>query len=44
VDAERSRHVARWAYEQGEAAKAHGWILGKKFETIDSRWRYILPA
>ncbi|MDP6650664.1 MAG: HNH endonuclease domain-containing protein, partial [Gammaproteobacteria bacterium] len=44
VDANRSRHVARWAYEQAEAAQAHGWILGKKFEVIDNRWRYILPA
>jgi 5-methylcytosine-specific restriction endonuclease McrA len=44
VDNDRSRHVARWAYEQAESAHAHGWKLGKQFETIDSRWRYILPA
>jgi len=44
VDADRSSHVACWAYEQAETAQAHGWILGKQFEKIDSRWRYILPA
>ncbi len=44
VDRDRSRHVARWAYEQAEVAQAHGWIIGKQFEAIDSRWRYILSG
>jgi hypothetical protein len=41
-DGERSRAVAWWAYEQGEAAGAHAWIEGERFVRLDGAWRDVL--
>ena len=38
-DAERTRAVAWWAYEQGERAGAHAWIEKNHFEKLDPSWR-----
>jgi hypothetical protein len=38
-DLERTRAVAWWAYEQGERAGAHAWIVGDRFERLDASWR-----
>lgn len=38
----RSRHVAIWAYEQGEAAKSHVWSGGDQLTALTSAWRPIL--
>lgn len=43
-DQQRSEFVATWAYEQAEAAGAHGWIAKDRFMRIDGRWRAaIMP-
>jgi hypothetical protein len=41
-DAARSRAIAWWAYEQGEAAGAHAWIDAERFVRLDSSWRDVL--
>ena len=41
-DGERSRAVAWWAYEQGEAAGAHAWIDADRFMRLDGSWRDVL--
>jgi hypothetical protein len=38
-DAERTRAVAWWAYEQGEAAGAHVWKQERRFEPLNGTWR-----
>ena len=38
----RSRAIAWWAYEQGEAAGAHAWIDADRFVRLDSSWRDVL--
>jgi hypothetical protein len=43
-DGERSRAVAWWAYEQGEAAGAHAWIDADRFVRLDGSWRDALGA
>jgi hypothetical protein len=43
-DAERSRAIAWWAYEQGEAAGAHAWIDTDRFVRLDGSWRDVLGA
>jgi hypothetical protein len=40
-DCQRSEHVARWAYEQGEAAGAHVWVNDDVFEQLGPSWRNI---
>ncbi|HVJ30896.1 MAG TPA: HNH endonuclease, partial [Gammaproteobacteria bacterium] len=41
-DGERSRAIAWWAYEQGEAAGAHAWIDAERFMRLDASWRGVL--
>jgi hypothetical protein len=41
-DGERSRAIAWWAYEQGEAAGAHAWIDADRFVRLDRSWRDVL--
>jgi hypothetical protein len=41
-DAERSRAVAWWAYDQGETAGAHAWIEADRLVPLDSSWRGAL--
>lgn len=43
-DGERSRAIAWWAYEQGEAASAHAWIDAERFVRLDGAWRDVLGA
>ena len=43
-DPERSRAIAWWAYEQGEAAGAHAWIDDERFVRLGSSWRDVLGA
>ena len=43
-DGERSRAIAWWAYEQGEAAGAHAWIDADRFVRLDGSWRDVLGA
>jgi hypothetical protein len=38
----RSRAIAWWAYEQGEAAGAHAWIDAERFVRLDGGWRDVL--
>jgi hypothetical protein len=38
----RSRAIAWWAYEQGEAAGAHAWIDAERFVRLDGSWRDVL--
>ena len=40
-DLERSKHVAIWAYQQGEAAGARVWYEGNNFVELDSEWKQI---
>jgi hypothetical protein len=40
-DSERSRAIAWWAYEQGEAAGAHAWIDADRFVRLDRSWRQV---
>jgi len=40
----RSRAIAWWAYEQGEAAGAHAWIDADRFVRLDASWRDVLGA
>jgi hypothetical protein len=40
----RSRHIAQWAYEQGEAARSHVWSDDGNLRLLGSRWRQILAA
>jgi len=41
-DGSRSRAIAWWAYEQGEAAGAHAWIDADRFVRLDASWRGVL--
>ena len=41
-DFNRSRAIAWWAYEQGEAASAHAWIEADRFVRLDASWRDVL--
>ena len=41
-DGERSRSIAWWAYEQGEATGAHAWIDADRFVRLDGSWRDVL--
>jgi hypothetical protein len=41
-DAERTRAIAWWAYEQGEAAGAHVWPLEDRFKRLGPTWRDAL--
>ena len=43
-DKVRSRHVAIWAYEQGEATGAHVWMQGHDPRMLKAEWRNILNA
>jgi hypothetical protein len=43
-DDQRSRAIAWWAYEQGEAAGAHAWIDADRFVRLGSSWRDVLGA
>ena len=43
-DPARSRAIAWWAYEQGEAAGAHAWIDADRFMRLGSSWRDVLGA
>src|SRR5690606_24325101 len=43
-DEMRSRAIAWWAYEQGEAAGAHAWIDAERFVRLDWSWRGVLGA
>jgi 5-methylcytosine-specific restriction endonuclease McrA len=43
-DGDRSRAVAWWAYEQGEAAGAHAWIERDRFVRLDAGWREVLAG
>jgi hypothetical protein len=43
-DSARSRAIAWWAYEQGEAAGAHAWIDAERFVRLDGSWRGVLGA
>jgi 5-methylcytosine-specific restriction endonuclease McrA len=41
-DAERTRKVAWWAYEQAELAEARVWISSDEFESLGSLWKGML--
>lgn len=41
-DLGRSRQVAFWAYEQGEASGAHVWVSGRRLEALPAIWRGCL--
>lgn len=43
-DEERTRAITWWAYEQGEAARAHAWIRGSELAQLDSGWRGALSG
>lgn len=43
-DEMRSRAIAWWAYEQGEAAGAHAWIDAERFVRLDATWRGVLGS
>ncbi len=43
-DRVRSKHVAIWAYEQGEASEAHVWMHGHDPRRLRAEWRDILIA
>lgn len=38
-DAETSRHVAAWSYEQVELAGGLVWLGGERFEHLGQEWR-----
>jgi len=38
-DANRSRFIAFWAYEQGEQTKAHTWLGKGQYCELDGGWR-----
>jgi len=38
-DAERSRQIALWAYEQGEQGGSFVWVAGKQFLPLTPDWR-----
>ena len=38
-DADRSRHVASWAYEQGELSKVHTYLGKGDYPSLDGSWR-----
>ena len=38
-DAERSRYIAWWAYEQGQKSSAHVWDGERGFQSLDGSWR-----
>ena len=40
-DLERSKHVAIWAYQQGEAAGARVWYEADKFVELGPEWKQI---
>ena len=41
-DKSRSRQIAIWAYEQGEAVKSHVWIEGDHLRSLTGEWRQVL--
>lgn len=41
-DAERSRFVAVWSYEQGEQSRVHTYLKKDDYPTLDRSWRGIL--
>lgn len=41
-DAERSRHIAWWAYEQGQKSNAHVWAGKDRILRLDGSWRTAL--
>lgn len=41
-DRSRSKQVAIWAYQQGEAAHSHVWLKGKELLLLGPEWRHIL--
>lgn len=41
-DAERTRAVAWWAYEQGERVGAHAWVEGERVVRLDAGWRGVM--
>lgn len=41
-DKVRSKHVAIWAYDQGEASGAHVWMRGRDLCQLTTEWRTIL--
>lgn len=43
-DKDRSRHVAIWAYEQGEASGAHVWAHKNEPRRLRAEWRNVLNA
>ncbi len=43
-DAAGSLMIARWAYEQADAAKALVWIGGKQFHHLETSWRQRFPG
>lgn len=43
-DLQRSRHIAVWAYEQGELSGAHVWVRGANVERLGNEWRMALAA
>jgi hypothetical protein len=40
----RSRHIATWAYEQGQAAHSHVWSSNGNLRLLGNGWRKILTA
>lgn len=38
-DADRSRHVAAWAYEQGELSRVHTYLRKNDYPLLDGSWR-----
>jgi 5-methylcytosine-specific restriction endonuclease McrA len=43
-DLARTRQVAFWAYEQGEASGTHVWVTGRRLESLMHIWRGYLSG
>jgi hypothetical protein len=43
-DADRTRRIAHWAYEQAELGRARVWVAVDKFESLSKAWRVALYA
>lgn len=43
-DRERSRRIALWAYEQGEAGGAHAWLAGDELRPLGPDWRRAMGS
>lgn len=41
-DLERSKFIACWAYQQGQASKTRWWVKKEEFEDSDYRWKEAL--